>query len=272
MARSFLPCGHIVSQVTAMPHSQLKPVQDFPEGVRDANDTSEPRAVETTSAARLTVPTTWERFQMELGEAGPRDAEEVSAMNAIFNELMRPGIYPDMVFDMVVESAASLTGASGSALALAEGGAFVCRSAYGGTAPPVGTRLEPSSGLSGLCVRTGAMLRCDDAESDPRVDNSVTRGTGIRSISVVPLIKDGKLIGVLELLSTRTHAFGKKETATLQRMAKLVVLTMSRMGELHGKTIERKARGRWWRVLGLMVLAFVVGFAVSRWLGPLLLH
>ena len=89
---------------------------------------------------------------------------------------------------------------------------------------------------------------------------------------MVPLIKDGKLIGVFELLSTRTHAFGKKETETLQRMAKLVVLTMSRMGELRGKSIERKARGRWWRVLGLMVLAFVVGFAVSRLLGPLLLH
>ena len=247
-------------------------MQDFPEGTRDNTDIGGPRAAETTPAVRLTAPATWERFQSELGEAGPRDAEEVSAMNAIFSELMRPGIYPDMVFDMVVESAASLTGASGSALALAEGGKFVCRSAYGGTAPPVGSHLEPGAGLSGLCVRTGHMLRCDDAESDPRVDNSVTRETGIRSISVVPLIKDGNLIGVLELLSTRTHAFGKKETETLQHMAKLVVLTISRMSELRGRSIERNARGRWWRVLGLIVLAFVVGFAASRWLGPLLLR
>ena len=74
------------------------------------------------------------------------------------------------------------------------------------------------------------------------------------------------------MISTRAHAFGKKETETLQRMAKLVVLTMSRMGELRGKSIERKARERRWWVLGLMVLAFVVGFAVSRWLGPLLFH
>ena len=247
-------------------------MQDLPEAAQGTSDTREPRLQETTTAARPTVPTTWERFQIELGEAGPRDAQEASAMNAIFNELMRPGIYPDKVFNIVVESAASLTGATGSALALAEDGKFVCRSAYGGTAPPVGSCLEPSSGLSGLCVRTGHMLRCDDAESDPRVEDSVVRETGIRSISVVPLIKDGKLIGVFELLSTRTHAFGKKETETLQRMAKLVVLTMSRMGELRGKSIERKARGRWWRVLGLMVLAFVVGFAVSRLLGPLLLH
>lgn len=249
-------------------------MQDLPEAAPEVvSDNPVPQAQETTPAADLVTPAAWKRFESELGEAArPRDAQEVSAMNAIFNELMRPGIYPDKVFDMVVESAAALTGASGSAVALAEGGRFVCRAAYGGTAPPVGTHLEPSSGLSGLCVRTGHTLRCDDAENDPRVDSSVARETGIRSISVVPLIKDGKLVGVIELLSSRAHAFGKKETDTLQRMAKLVVLTMSRMGELRGKSIERKARRRWWRLLSLMVLAFVIGFAAARWLGPLLFH
>jgi len=148
----------------------------------------------------------------------------------------------------------------------------VCRAAYGSTAPPAGTRLDPGSGLSGLCVRTGQSLRCDDAESDPRVDSSLTRETGIRSISVVPLIKDGKLVGIFELLSSRANAFEKKDTEVLQRMATLVVLTMSRMGELRGKSIERNARGRRWWVLGLMALAFVIGFAASRWLGPLLFH
>jgi signal transduction protein with GAF and PtsI domain len=178
-------------------------------------------------------------------------------------------VSPDAVFELVVEGAATLTGASGSALALAEGGRFVCCAAYGSTAPPVGTRLEPGSGLSGLCVLTSHMLRCDDAENDPRVDDSLTRETGIRSINVVPLIKDGKLVGIFELLSTRAHAFGKRETETLQRMAKLAMLIMTRMGELGGKSVERKARGRWWRVLSLMVLAFFIGFAVSRLLGPL---
>ena len=248
-------------------------MQSLPDSAQDLRtDTRQPLPQSSTPAAELAAPAAWERFKSELGEAAhPRDAEEVSAMNAIFNELMRPGIYPDLVFDLVVESAATLTGAGGSALALAEGGKFICRAAYGSPAPPLGTPLDPGSGLSGLCVSTGHMLRCDDAESDPRVDSSLTRETGIRSINVVPLIKDGRLVGILELLSTRTQAFGKKETETLLRMAKLAVLTLTRMGELRGKTIERKARGRWWRVLSLMALAFLIGFAVSRLLGPLLL-
>jgi len=168
----------------------------------------------------------------------------------------------------VAASAARLTGATGSAIALAEGGKFVCRASYGDTAPPLGSRLDPGSGLSGLCVRTGNLLRCDDAEHDPRVDSELTRLTGIRSISVVPVIKDGRLVGIFEILSGRAHAFEKKQTETLQRMAKLVVLTMSRVGELRGRTVERRSGGQFWRVLAVVVLAFVIGFAAARLLGP----
>ena len=246
---------------------------DLPEAVPNgATDRNQPPPQETLPAAEVAAPAAWERFKMELGEAVPAgDGQEVSAINTIFTELMRAGMDADRVFALVVESAATLTGATGSAIALAEGGKFVCRASYGSAAPPLGTRLDPSSGLSGLCVRTGNLLHCDDAERDPRVDSELTRQTGIRSISVVPLIKDGKLVGIFEVFSTRAHAFEKKQTETLQRMAKLVVLTMSRMGELRGKTIERRARTGIWRVVGLVVLAFFIGFAVSRLLGPLLL-
>jgi transcriptional regulator with GAF, ATPase, and Fis domain len=251
----------------------VKLVPNLPEAQQDVHaNASPPLPKESTPAARLAAPAAWERFKSQLGEAAPPgDAQEVSAMNTVFTELMRAGMDADKVFELVVESAATLTGATGSALALAEGGKFVCRASYGSSAPPLGTRLDPSSGLSGLCVRTGHLLRCDDAEYDPRVDRALTRETGIRSISVVPLIKDGKLVGIFELLSTRAHAFGKQQTETLQRMSKLVVLTMSRMGELRGKAIEGRSRTHWLRVLSLMVLAFLIGFAVSRLLGPLLL-
>jgi signal transduction protein with GAF and PtsI domain len=218
------------------------------------------------------APAPRDRLKSNLGElAQPRDTQEVSATNAVFNELLRPGMDPDKVFELVVQNAATLTGASGSAIALAEHGKFVCRARYGIIAPGLGTPLDPSSGLSGLCIRTGHVLRCDDAERDPRVDSAVATEIGIRSISVVPLIKDGKLVGIFEILSTGAHAFEKKEIETLQRMAKLVVLTMSRMGELRCKDSEGRAGARWWLVVGLMAVAFLVGVAASRLLGPLLL-
>lgn len=248
-------------------------MQDFPETEpAGATGHSQPQLEDISRAAEVAGPAAWERFKTELGQAPPAgDGQEVSAINNIVSELMRAGMDADKVFEQVVTSAAVLTGATGSAIALAEGGKFVCRASYGDAAPLLGSRLDPSSGLSGLCVRTGHLLRCDDAERDPRVDSELTRQTGIRSISVVPLIKDGKLVGIFEILSTRAHAFEKKQTETLQRMAKLVVLTMSRMGELRGISVEHRAKGRFWRVLALVILAFCVGFAAARLLGPLLL-
>ena len=216
--------------------------QDLSDSAQDVpTDSRHSLTQSTNSAAELAAPAAWERFKLELDEAVPAgDGQEVSAINTVFAELMRAGMDADRVFDLVVTSAATLTGATGSAIALTEDGKFVCRASYGSPAPPLGTRVDPSSGLSGLCVRTGHLLRCDDAERDPRVDSELTRQTGIRSISVVPLIKDGKLFGIFEILSTRAQAFGKKETETLLRMAQLAVVTMFRMGELRGKSIERK--------------------------------
>ncbi|MGA9206952.1 MAG: GAF domain-containing protein, partial [Terriglobales bacterium] len=172
-------------------------MEDLPETVPGgATESNQPPPRESSPAAELAAPAAWERFKLELDETVPAgDGQEVSAINTVFTELMRAGMDADRVFDLVVTSAATLTGATGSAIALAEGGKFVCRASYGSTAPPLGTRLDPSAGLSGLCVRTGHQLRCDDAERDPRVDSELTRQTGIRSISVVPLIKDGKLVG-----------------------------------------------------------------------------
>jgi GAF domain-containing protein len=248
-------------------------VQDLPQRVQDLLSEPQPTpSQETTPPAGADSPAAWEKLTTEFGaNARGADAQEVSAMNTIFNEIMRPATDADRVFELVAEQTANLTGATGSAIALAERGHFVCRARFGSTAPERGTRLDPGTGLSGLCVRTGHMLRCDDAERDPRVSSDLTRETGIRSVSVVPLIKDGRLVGVFELLSTRAHAFEKKEIEILQRMSKLVMLTMSRVGELRGERNQRRARTRWLQVLGLAVLAFLLGFGISRLLGPILL-
>jgi hypothetical protein len=71
------------------------------------------------------------------------------------------------VLDDVIERALALTRSYGAAVALADAAGFVCRASAGGIAPPIGTRLNSKSGISGACVRTGNILRCDDPDSDP---------------------------------------------------------------------------------------------------------
>jgi len=69
------------------------------------------------------------------------------------------------------------TQANGSAIAIADSVEMVCR-ASAGDAPPVGAKLNIGSGFSGYCARTGFLQRCDDAETDPRVDREGCRSLG----------------------------------------------------------------------------------------------
>ena len=81
----------------------------------------------------------------------------------------------DEVLQLVAERARTLTGADGVAIAMAEDDAIVCRAAAGNIAPEPGARLDPKSGFSGACLRTGGIVRCDDSEHDPRVNVQVCR-------------------------------------------------------------------------------------------------
>ncbi|MFZ0318198.1 MAG: TonB family protein [Candidatus Sulfotelmatobacter sp.] len=125
----------------------------------------------------------------------------------------------DVVLNEIVEHACSVTGATGAAIALARGEEMVCRASSGGTAPELGTRLDMHSGLSGACVRSRQMQRCDDALADPRADAEVSRQLGVRSVVVWPLLQDEQLIGIFEIFSERPSAFGERDGRTLELLS-----------------------------------------------------
>src|SRR5438105_14898353 len=66
----------------------------------------------------------------------------------------------------IAEAARLLTGAEGAAIALPRDGRIVCQARAGGRAPAMGTKLDVDSGLSGECLRTGQVMRCNDTEKD----------------------------------------------------------------------------------------------------------
>ena len=84
----------------------------------------------------------------------------------------------DEVLQLVAERALTITGADGVAIAWAEGDAIVCRASAGTIAPDAGIRLDPNSGFSGECLVSGRIVRCDDADSDPRVNLQACRRSG----------------------------------------------------------------------------------------------
>ena len=121
----------------------------------------------------------------------------------------------------IAERALALTRATGAAIALSEGNdsEMTCVASAGSDAPPVGSRVQASSGFSGECVRTGRSLRCDDSETDERVDRDGCRSLGIRSIVAVPVRLGTKVAGLVEVFSPNAYAFNANDIATLQELS-----------------------------------------------------
>jgi TonB family protein len=127
----------------------------------------------------------------------------------------------ETILGSIAEATRSLTGATGTAIAMPRDGAVRCVGRSGETAPELGARLNVDSGISGECLRTGAILRCDDASRDFHVDAEVCRRLGLQSIAVVPLRGQHGRVGVLEAFSTQSYAFSHHDMDILGRLAGL---------------------------------------------------
>ena len=145
----------------------------------------------------------------------------------IEKEVERCGDDVEAKLNVIGQQALRVTRASGAAVALVDElnpGAMVCRSRAGTDAPGVGARLETGSGFSGQSVGMGVTLKCDDAESDSRVDRESCRALGIRAIVACPVKRGGKVIGIVEVFSREPRAFGEGEVIALERLAGMIVL------------------------------------------------
>jgi len=130
----------------------------------------------------------------------------------------------DAALQLLAERAQYITGASGAAIALRRGehADMRCRASAGSNAPELGALLSMEYGLSGESVRTRQALRCDDTESDSRVNREGCRQLGIASVVVMPIVSEQQVIGVFELFSGRPRAFEERDLSALQRLSEMV--------------------------------------------------
>lgn len=112
--------------------------------------------------------------------------------------------------------ARNITGATGAALALEDAsGTIACVASAGQGAPPVGAVVERNSGIAGLCIRSQEAQLCTDAENDPRVHAETCRDLGVRSLLLVPVLKDGVVIGLMSVYSPEPSRFERRHIAAL---------------------------------------------------------
>jgi putative methionine-R-sulfoxide reductase with GAF domain len=166
----------------------------------------------------------------ESGPPRPSYTDALAAVNVVQRQAEALGADLPGALKLIVERAQSLLRASGVAIALSEQDrdVMVCRASSGDSAPPVGTRLHVGSGFSGECVKTGRMLRCDDAEVDARVDPETCRALGIRSIVAAPVRLNDQSIGLIEAFSPDANCFSEVDGRVLLRLADAVLAATNR--------------------------------------------
>ena len=124
-----------------------------------------------------------QRRTAELSQANKalrEDAERLSAIIATQYDIATAGHNFTDVMTLIAERTQKLTRAKGAAIELIEGDELVYRVGTGMASPHVGLRLAIASSLSGQCMRLNETLRCDDTESDPRVNRKASRKIGLR--------------------------------------------------------------------------------------------
>ncbi len=129
----------------------------------------------------------------------------------------------DEVLQVVAERAVAITGADGLAIALADNNEILLRAAAGPVCPDVGARIDRDSAFSGACFRTAQVIRCDDTETDARVNLAACRRLGARSMVAVPLCGRRRVIGVLEAFSAEPMGFNESDVRNLELLAEIIL-------------------------------------------------
>lgn len=160
----------------------------------------------------------------------------LAALSAVEREVLGLRGMLDLALRLVAERAIAFTHATGAAIALSDGVDMICNATAGPDAPPLGLRLKIGHGFSGECVRTGKILRCEDADTDPLADKETCRALGIRSMIAVPIRWRESIIGLLEVFSGRRAAFRTNDEVVLKRLAEIVAEAVHRAGSEDAKT------------------------------------
>lgn len=92
--------------------------------------------------------------------------------------------------------------------------------------------LHRATSLAGEVLRSGTPLRCDDVDTDDRVDRIVAHRLGVRSMLEVPLLHNGEVIGLILVGSARTESFTDEDLRRCEAVAGVVTMLVATAGEL----------------------------------------
>jgi EAL domain-containing protein (putative c-di-GMP-specific phosphodiesterase class I) len=126
-----------------------------------------------------------------------------------YGRILRGMLDPEMVMDRLLDEFMKfIPAAEGTIVGLADHSGRIRFVRTGGVLHGlVGASISQNASLSGLSMRSGKVLCCDDASTDMRVDRVLLEQIEKASLMSIPLVREGVAFGVIDVVSTRRHAF-----------------------------------------------------------------
>lgn len=145
----------------------------------------------------------------------------------------REGFYVDVLLDSIANSATQLLNAEASSVLLYDqSGALRFEYLTGsGVYPLKGKAVNPGEGIIGWVAREGKPVVVNDAKADSRFSDRLDKETGFktRSVACVPLVLDGKSIGLLEVMNKKDgELFTEQDQKILFSLADHAALSIHR--------------------------------------------
>jgi hypothetical protein len=129
---------------------------------------------------------------------------------------------------LLANRAQRLTQASGATIAVGDGERSVCRASAGPLASEVGTELRAYPTLIAKSIETQQVVCCNDTGTLAHPNGTPYSDLGIKSMMVMPVIRDQQTVGMLELLADQAQAFHDPHGAVLERLSEMVLIALER--------------------------------------------
>ena len=172
-------------------------------------------------------------------------AERLSRIVETQRDIAAAGLDPERVMALLVERSQALTGADGAMVSLLDGAELVTRAGAGIAAGTVGVRRPLGQSVAAHAIATGQPILIEDAESDPRIDQSMRRKVGDKSLICVPFFDGGRAVGALNVVSSsETDRLDEHDRETMEVLAVVLSSAVSQATafELKRQQVEALAR------------------------------
>lgn len=175
----------------------------------------------------------------------PRRSSEVHRINLVAAALLRQRDIDDLLWTLA-EQVGSALGVDDCVVYLLEDDRLVQVAAHGPKSPARGQIANPitialGDGITGLVARTGVSMLIRDTADDALYVQDMVSG---RSELAVPIIDDGRVLGVIDSESVEVSAYTEADRALMQQIADLAAprLSAARDEASRHRALEQRIR------------------------------